>query len=178
MQAVTGLFVRALSIRAASVNKRRKMATYSSILAWRIPWVEEPGGLPSLGSQSRTRLKRLSSSSSSVNKKEVGRSLNQVRSHNSVVLLRIDVPGFPLQYSCLENPPGFWQATVYARSQRVGHNWATELNWTEQSMRSFRRERLTLALLLLKSLQGQRHSQKQKFGMDGIQGFRSSFFTI
>ena len=26
------------------------MAVYSSILAWRIPWTEEPGGLPSLGS--------------------------------------------------------------------------------------------------------------------------------
>ena len=27
------------------------MATYSSILAWRIPWTEEPGGLQSTGSQ-------------------------------------------------------------------------------------------------------------------------------
>ena len=27
------------------------MATHSSILAWRIPWSEEPGGLQSLGSQ-------------------------------------------------------------------------------------------------------------------------------
>ena len=27
------------------------MATHSSILAWRIPWAEEPGGLPSIGSQ-------------------------------------------------------------------------------------------------------------------------------
>ena len=27
------------------------MATYSSILAWRIPWTEEPGGPPSMGSQ-------------------------------------------------------------------------------------------------------------------------------
>ena len=26
-------------------------ATHSSILAWRIPWMEEPGGLQSLGSQ-------------------------------------------------------------------------------------------------------------------------------
>ena len=39
------------------------MATRSSILAWRILWTEEPGGLQSMGSQSRTRLKRLSSSS-------------------------------------------------------------------------------------------------------------------
>ena len=28
-----------------------EMATHSSILAWRIPWVEEPGGLQSTGSQ-------------------------------------------------------------------------------------------------------------------------------
>ena len=25
------------------------MATHSSILAWTIPWTEEPGGLPSMG---------------------------------------------------------------------------------------------------------------------------------
>ena len=28
------------------------MASHSSILAWRIPWTEEPGGLQSVGSQS------------------------------------------------------------------------------------------------------------------------------
>ena len=27
------------------------MATHSSILAWRIPWTEEPGGLQSIGSK-------------------------------------------------------------------------------------------------------------------------------
>ena len=62
----------------------KKMATHSSVLAWRIPGTAEPGGLPSMGSQnwtrprdggawwaavygvakSRTGLKRLSSSSS------------------------------------------------------------------------------------------------------------------
>ena len=39
-------------------------ATHSSILACRIPGTGEPGGLSSMGSQSRIRLKRLSSSSS------------------------------------------------------------------------------------------------------------------
>ena len=29
----------------------KEMATHSSILAWRIPWTEERGGLQSLGSQ-------------------------------------------------------------------------------------------------------------------------------
>ena len=42
----------------------KEMATHSSVLAWRIPGTGEPGGLPSMGSQSRTQLKRLSSSSS------------------------------------------------------------------------------------------------------------------
>ena len=32
------------------------MATHSSVLAWRIPWTEKPGGLQSVGSQSPTRL--------------------------------------------------------------------------------------------------------------------------
>ena len=27
------------------------IATHSGILAWRIPWIEEPGGLQSMGSQ-------------------------------------------------------------------------------------------------------------------------------
>ena len=31
-----------------------EVATHSSILAWRIPWAEKPGGLQSTGSQSRT----------------------------------------------------------------------------------------------------------------------------
>ena len=35
----------------------KEMATHSSVLAWRVPGTGAPGGLPSLGSQSRTRLK-------------------------------------------------------------------------------------------------------------------------
>ena len=34
----------------------KEMATHSSIPAWRIPQTEEPGGLQSMGSQSRTQL--------------------------------------------------------------------------------------------------------------------------
>ena len=29
----------------------KEMVTHSSILAWEIPWTEEPGGLQSMGSQ-------------------------------------------------------------------------------------------------------------------------------
>ena len=39
----------------------KEMATHSSVRAWRIPGMGEPGGLLSMGLQSRTRLKRLSS---------------------------------------------------------------------------------------------------------------------
>ena len=35
------------------------LATHCSVLAWRIPWTEEPGGLQSMGSQSWTRLSDL-----------------------------------------------------------------------------------------------------------------------
>ena len=29
---------------------KKEMATHSSVLAWKIPWMEEPGGLQSMGS--------------------------------------------------------------------------------------------------------------------------------
>ena len=54
------------------------VATHSSVLAWRIPRTEKPGGLQSMGSQSRTWLKQLSSSSSSI---------CNVKSHHLIVLL-------------------------------------------------------------------------------------------
>ena len=41
----------------------KEMATHSSVLAWRITGMGKSGGLPSMGSQSQTRLKWLSSSS-------------------------------------------------------------------------------------------------------------------
>ena len=36
---------------------KKEIATHSSIRAWRIPGTGEPGGLPSMGLQSRTQLK-------------------------------------------------------------------------------------------------------------------------
>ena len=44
----------------------KEMATHSSVLAWRIPGTGEPGGLPSLGSQSRTRLTDLAAAAAAV----------------------------------------------------------------------------------------------------------------
>ena len=40
-----------------SIPLEEEIATYSSVLAWRIPGMGEPGGLPSMGSRSRTQMK-------------------------------------------------------------------------------------------------------------------------
>ena len=48
-----------ISVRSLGQEDLRKeeMATHSSILAWELPWTEEPGGLQSMGvTKSRTRL--------------------------------------------------------------------------------------------------------------------------
>ena len=37
--------------RVRKIPLEEEMATHSSILAWKIPWTEEPGGLQSMGSQ-------------------------------------------------------------------------------------------------------------------------------
>ena len=48
MPAMWGTWVQSLGLEDPLANG---MATHSSILAWRIPWTEEPGGLQSMGSQ-------------------------------------------------------------------------------------------------------------------------------
>ena len=63
MQETQEMWVRSLG-REDSLEEN--MATHSSILAWRIPWTEEPGELLSKSLQSQTRLKRLGSSSSTM----------------------------------------------------------------------------------------------------------------
>ena len=85
----------------------KDMATHSSILAWRIPWTEEPGGLLSIGSQSWTRLKRLSM-------------------HACIG----EGNGNPLHYSCLENPRdgGAWWAAICGVTQS-----RTQLKWLSSS---------------------------------------------
>ena len=44
-------------------SMEKEMATHSSILAWKIPWTEEPGGLQSTGSQESDTTKGLSTNS-------------------------------------------------------------------------------------------------------------------
>ena len=71
------------------------MAPYSSTLAWKIPWTEEPGRLQSMGSR-RVR-------------HDWATSLSRTGEGN----------GNPLQCSCLENPRdgGAWWAAVYGVAQ-------------------------------------------------------------
>ena len=60
------------------------MATHSSTLAWKIPWMEEPGRLYSMGSL------------------RVGKT-EQLHYHFSLSCIG-EGNGNPLQYFCLENP--------------------------------------------------------------------------
>ena len=64
----------------------KEMATHSSVLAWRIPGMGEPAGLPSVGSQSRTRLKQLSSSSSSMEQHVIPSFIKKI---NQMIILKV-----------------------------------------------------------------------------------------
>ena len=78
------------------------MAPHSSTLAWRIPWTEEPGGLPVHGvARSRIRLRDF-----------------PFTFHFSLSCTG-EGNGNPLQCSCLENPRdrGAWWAAVYGVAQ-------------------------------------------------------------
>ena len=48
------------SIPGSGNPMKKGKATHSTILAWRIPWTEEPGGLQSMGSQRVGHKRRLS----------------------------------------------------------------------------------------------------------------------
>ena len=42
--------VKAMVLLVVMYGLEKAMAPHSSTLAWKIPWMEEPGGLPSMGS--------------------------------------------------------------------------------------------------------------------------------
>ena len=71
------------------------MATYSSVLAWRIPGTGKPGGLPSMGSH------------------RVGHNWCDLAAAAEYIHRKGN--GTPLQYSCLETPMdgGAWKAAVH-----------------------------------------------------------------
>ena len=95
------------------------MALHSSTLAWKIPWMEEPGGLQSTGSP-RVR-------HNWVTEQQQHSWFTMIISavqHGDLVCVYIYIResnGTPLQYSCLENPMdgGAWWAAVHG----VGEGW-------------------------------------------------------
>ena len=91
----------------------KAMAPHSSTLAWKIPWVEEPGGLQSMGSLESDTTERL----------HFDFSLSCTGEGN----------GNPLQCSCLDNSRvwGAWWAAVYG----VAQSW-TRLKWLSSSSSS------------------------------------------
>ena len=84
------------------------MAPHSSTLAWKIPWMEEPGRLQSMGSLRVRHDWATSLSLSCIGKRN----------------------GNPLQCSCLENPRdgGAWWAAIYGVAQS-----RTRLKWLSSS---------------------------------------------
>ena len=86
-------------------NPEKAMAPYSSILAWKIPWTEEPGRLQSMGS--------------------LGVRHDWVTSLSLFISCIGEGNGNPLQCSCLENlrdgGPG---GLPSLGSHRVGHDWS------------------------------------------------------
>ena len=80
------------------------MAPHSSTLAWKIPWMEEPGGLQSLGvARSRTRL------SNFIFNSHFHALEKEMATHSSVLAWRIPGTGDPGGLPSM-------------RSHRVGHN--------------------------------------------------------
>ena len=81
------------------------MAPHSSTLAWKIPWMEEPGGLQSMGSLSRTRLSNFTFTF------HFHALEKEMAAHSSVLAWRI--PG-------MGEPGGL----PSMGSHRVGHDWS------------------------------------------------------
>ena len=103
---------------ACSTGLEKEMATHPSILAWRVPWTEEPGGLLSMGSH---RVRHDWSNLACMHAWE-----KEMETHSSVLAWRIPE---------MEEPGGL----PSMGSHRVGHDWsdlaaaaAAELDMTEQ----------------------------------------------
>ena len=127
--------------------REKEMATYSSTLTWKIPWMEEPCRLQSMGLQrvghdwaislslttetwaSQVALVVKNPSANVGDVRDMGSNPGSGRSPG-------EGNGNPLQYSCLENPMdrGAWQATVYGMAQlgMTGH-----LAGTQQKPKAF-----------------------------------------
>ena len=103
----------------------KEMAIHYSILAWKIPWMEEPDRLQSMGSQRVGHDWATGGSDGKESGNETVQSMGWedplekgMGTHSSILAFRIP----------WTEKPGLLQSIG---SQGVGHNWGTELNWTE-----------------------------------------------
>ena len=98
------------------------MAPHSNTLAWKIPWMEEPGGLQSMGSLELDTTERL----------PFHFSLSCIGEGN----------GSPFQCSCLENPRDgeAWWAAVYG----VAQSWTRLKRLSSSSSRTWKQPRCPL----------------------------------
>ena len=90
------------ALRSAS---EKAMAPHSSTLAWKIPWMEEPGGLQSMGSLSQTRLSDFTFTF------HFHALEKEMATHSSVLAWRIPGTGEP-------------GGLLSMGSHRVGHDWS------------------------------------------------------
>ena len=100
----------------------KEMATHSSFLAWKIPWTVEPGRLQSMGLQ-RVRHDWATSLSLSLY------SLERFMTNLDSILKSRDIT-VPTKVRLVKARSMLWSMV----SQRVGHDWATELNWTSSQV--------------------------------------------
>jgi len=116
------------------------MPSHSSTLAWRIPWMEEPGRLQSMGSPESDTTERL----------HFHFSLSCIGEGN----------GNPLHCSCLENPRDMeaWWAAVYGVAQ----------SWTRLKRFSSRMASLEASLVaqIVKNLPAMREMWVQSLGWE------------
>ena len=95
----------------------KALATHSRVLAWRIPGTREPGGLPSMGSQ--TRLKWLSSSSSIYMWQKTCIE-NTQNSHSSIKSLKHSHPrqfkNWPKIWTDISSKKQEWSVSIHPQS--------------------------------------------------------------
>ena len=105
------------------------MATHSSILAWRIPWALEPGGIQSMGSQSQTQLSthvHTLIQSHIFNGDPRGFTYFQITTKNSVSLfLQVETKLYHTILCCLLGNWCFSNRNKYSHSQEHGGHQAS-----------------------------------------------------
>ena len=135
------------------------MATHSSILAWRIPWIEDARGLQSMGSQSQTRLKRLSTYTRTIH---FGHTYKYIYICSTHVQMQMSMhthtfttitkfrsfPGGPVFKTSPFNAGG--ESSIPGREVRISHAWRPKNQNIKQKQYCKNSTRKTLILIHIK----------------------------